>query len=218
MNWTIYTDDNPPTDTSKPVHVAYDDGSRTYHHLGWNDVASNWKSRVVAYLIVPPYTPPKPELLPCRCGGNAVRRTYSKRLICCEDCGARLWAPIATQADSMWNAAMKPESDFPAEQWIDDKTCITTEPDQSDMPDEILAWNDLTMHYNLWATGDHIGATYPTTHYRKVQTCTWTWDFLSQWWRVECLPNVHVFRTKHPDIESYVSCPYCTGRLERSET
>ena len=65
MNWTIYTGDNPPTDTSQYVNIMYDgdwDYVETIYPPGWQLLDEHVLTHLVRYryLDIEPYNP-EPE-------------------------------------------------------------------------------------------------------------------------------------------------------------
>jgi hypothetical protein len=143
--WTVYDGTNPPTDTSKPIQMSWHVvGVRTYEAGKWKqswDMDGNeirGKLNAYRYLDTKPY-PPEPELVPCRCGGEAKERmcgSYTR--ITCQICFCNVEAPTKPEAIRMWNAAMaktkrpkhklilpddipKPEPDMPETAWLNDR-------------------------------------------------------------------------------------------------
>jgi hypothetical protein len=137
--WTVYDGTNPPTDTSKHVlwEVEYPNGelgtiswAKDSAHRSPLSTAKRWK-------YIEPY---QPELLPCRCGGEAYSAGgLSERIGCENACGIYIEGRSNTEAIRMWNAAMlddvktsemlnrmtagnaaKPEPNMPETAWLTD--------------------------------------------------------------------------------------------------
>ena len=199
--WTRLDETNVPTDTSRALLLKRNDTQVVEYWWppwtpfvgdGWNDIES------YKYTDTPPEVPPTPELLPCRCGGEA--NPYHNGLgIECNDCDRYMHSEYKDETRRMWNDVNRPEEPMTHPE-------LPTEPE---MPDEVHAY--ISNGIRTWCKLRSMG----TTHYRKEKTCTVKFNKSSTisgptWTCAECGYNRILEKNKH--------CGNCGAKIERSET
>lgn len=152
--WTIFDGTNPPTDRSRYLHLMYDDDwdcVETIYTPGWG-MDAHMASHIVRwrYLDIEPYQP-EPELLPCRCGGDATRGPNNQAYCDDPECSYFIEAPTQAEADRMWNAAQRDDEFVRRCDAVAGLHYANTprpypdpkpEPEMSDWPTEIMTWVD----------------------------------------------------------------------------
>ena len=234
MDWIKYDGTNPPTDNGEyRWYIEIAPGHGWYRIERGHNVPAVFNDKPVAYIKLPVYTPPEPDLLPCRCGGDA-RKYENAGTLQCGECGALIYHRDPKECRRMWNASMaetegetfkrrcdgvaklashhsenKPEPET-TDEFLDR---VAAEPD--DMPDEI--WAGVVRNDQPYKHGNWFEEPQPSvpsyTNYRKVTECVWV-VFQDKAYIHICDGTIPI--KYHPHWESYTHCPYC-GQSVRVE-
>ena len=225
MDWIKYDGTNPPTDTSRAILVSWEDGDEGAMPEGWNDSGvAECAPPPIAYKYYEPYNP-EPDLLPCRCGGDA-RKYENAGTLQCGECGALIYHRDPKECRRMWNASMAETEGETFKRRCDGVAKLAShhsenkpEPDtmsqevsqDDDMPDEI--WAGVVRNDQPYKHGNWFEEPQPSvpsyTDYRKVTECTWKPQTAGYIYICDgSIPMKH-----HPDWEQYTNCPYCGSKV-----
>jgi len=172
-------------------------------------------AKVLAYKLSDLYTYPEPELVPCRCGGEAKYSLLGKgwHYLRCSDCGVVCQHTSYNKVVRIWNAANKPEPIPYPEMSNAFRRCVDEPLSESEMPETVFL-TDIKTGQSRFQLGD-----YSTTaddvykhEYRKEKTCTVKFNKSSTisgptWTCAECGYN--------RVLENNTHCGNCGAKIER---